>query len=688
MDDATQGSWVGVDIGGTFTDVVLRQPGRPIRILKLPTTRGDPSAAVIASIAHIAREWGVAPAAIERLVHGTTVATNAVIERKGARIGLIATAGFRDVLEIGRQMRHQMYDLSLLPETPIFLAPGRLRREVSERVAASGEVVTPLDEASALAAIDALAAQGVEAIAVCLLFSFVNPAHEQRIGELIAARHPHIMVSLSSEVDPAFREYERTVVTAFDAYIKPVIDRYLANLEAGLAASAVSAPLQIMQSRGGVAAATVARRRPVRLFLSGPAAGAIGARRVGTSAGFADIISVDVGGTSSDITLIADGEPGIRAEGTIEGYPVRVGMVDVNAIGAGGGSIAWLDAANGLRVGPHSAGSDPGPACYGRGGEEATVTDASMVLGYLDPAYFAGGSVRLQPELAHEVIRRRIAQPLGMSVERAALGIHRVVNAQMGEGIRLVSIRQGRDPRQFALLPLGGAGPLHATALAADLGIRTIVVPRHPGVLSADGLLGAPIEHEVARAFGRPLADLAMDEVAPVLAELDRDCAALMQHERTGGQQQQRRYSADVCYIGQSYYLEIPLEPSAPDALPRLYGDFTAAHDRVYGHATQAPARIVNLRSIHRVIPAGGEAAAAWQPSGERADKGKRRILIPEIDTPVDAHIYDRAALAADQAIDGPAIIEQPDTTTLVSSGWRARVDGAGNLVMTWSKSR
>ena len=685
MDGVMAGTWVGVDIGGTFTDVVLRRPGQPIRILKLPTTRGDPSAAVIASIAHIAREWDVPPGAIERFVHGTTVATNAVIERKGARIGLITTEGFRDVLEIGRQMRHQMYELSLLPETPIFLAPGRLRREVRERVAANGAVVTPLDEPGAVAAIDALAAQDVEAIAVCLLFCFVNPDHEQRIGKLIAARHPHIMVSLSSEVDPAFREYERTVVTAFDAYIKPVIDRYLANLEAGLSASGVAAPLQIMQSRGGVATASVARRRPVRLFLSGPAAGAIGARRVGTSAGFANIISVDVGGTSSDITLIADGEPGIRAEGTIEGYPVRVGMVDVNAIGAGGGSIAWLDAANGLRVGPHSAGSEPGPACYGRGGEEATVTDASMVLGYLDPAYFAGGSVRLEPERAHEVIRRRIAEPLGMSVERAALGIHRVVNAQMGEGIRLVSIRQGRDPRGFALLPLGGAGPLHATALATDLGIRTIIVPRHPGVLSADGLLGAPIEHEIARAFGQPLGGLSIDRITPVLHELDRECAALMEHERTGGQARQVRYSADVCYIGQSYYLEIALEPAAPDALERLYRDFIAAHDRVYGHATEAPARIVNLRSTHRVIPGGGEDAAPWRPSGEDAHKGERQILIPEIDTPVAARIYERAALAPGQRIDAPAIIEQPDTTTLLSPGWRAQVDEAGNLIMSWS---
>ncbi len=343
---------VGVDIGGTFTDVVVRRPGLAAQILKIATTKGDPSLAVLRAVEQLRQSWDVEAAAIERFLHGTTVATNAVLERKGARVGLLATAGFSDVIEIGRQMRHKMYDLTLDPETPVFLAPGRFRREVDERIGSEGEVLQTLDEGSVARAVDGLAAAGCQAIAISFLFSFLNDAHERRAREIVLARHPKMLVSLSSEVDPAFREYERTVVTAFDAYIKPVVDHYLGNLEAGLARAGVAAPLQLMQSRGGVAGAGTARLRPVRLFLSGPAAGVIGGRMAAENSGIADVITVDVGGTSSDIALIEGGRPALKSEGTIEGYPVRVAMVDVNTIGAGGGSIAWIDKGGGLRVGP------------------------------------------------------------------------------------------------------------------------------------------------------------------------------------------------------------------------------------------------------------------------------------------------------------------------------------------------
>ncbi len=508
---------IGVDIGGTFTDIVCRGGGAPLRTLKIPTSRGDPSRAVLDALAHLSDTLGIKPASIARFLHGTTIATNAVLERKGARTGLIASHGFRDVLEIGFQLRKDLYRVILEPVSPVFLAPGALRREAIEQVSAQGDIIVPLDEDSVCRAVDELAAEGVQAIAVCYLFSFLHPAHEQRTRELIEARHPDIAVSLSCEVDPAFREYERTVVTAFDAYMKPVVARYLERLEAGLASAHVRAPLQVMQSRGGLAGTAVARQRPARLFLSGPAAGAIGGAIVGRAVGRRDLITIDVGGTSSDIALIEGGEPVIRAEGAIAGYTVRIPMVDVNAIGAGGGSIAWLDGAGGLRVGPHSAGADPGPACYGRGGEQPTVTDASVVLGWLDPAYFAGGAVQLDPARAREAVSREIAGPLGMTAEAAALGIHRVVNAQMVEGIRLVSIRRGLDPRQFTLVALGGAGPLHATALAAELGIGSVLIPRHPGVLSAAGLLAAPVEHEVAAAFPRPLDGCDFDDVRRAL---------------------------------------------------------------------------------------------------------------------------------------------------------------------------
>ena len=523
---------IGVDIGGTFTDIVCREAGGGLHVLKVPTTRGDPSEAVIRAIAELRERWGIAAAEITRFAHGTTVATNAVLERKGARIGLLTTAGFRDVLEIGRQMRSEVYRIILEPEAPVFLAPRRYRREIAERIDASGAVVMPLDEAAVLSAADELVRDGVEAIAIAFLFSFRNPSHERRAAELIRARHPGLMLSLSHEVDPAFREYERTVVTAFDAYLKPRVDNYLARLEAGLAQAGIDAPLQVMQSRGGLAAAEVARQRPVRLFLSGPAAGVIGGQIAGASASTDDLITIDVGGTSADIALISGRKPMLRSEGVIAGYAVRVAMVDVTTIGSGGGSIAHLDAAGGLRVGPQSAGSEPGPACYGRGGEQATVTDASIVLGYLDPEFFAGGRLKLEPAKAAEAIDRQVAKPLGMSTGEAALGIHRVLNAQMAEGIRLVSVRQGIDPRTYALVPLGGAGGLHATALARELGIRRIVVPRLPGVLSAAGLLAAPVEHEVTAEFATPLAALDVAGLRDRLGEVDRRAAGLMAAEK------------------------------------------------------------------------------------------------------------------------------------------------------------
>src|SRR5215471_21209670 len=550
---------VGVDIGGTFTDVVVSCPGAPTRIMKLPSTRKDPSVAVLQALRRLAADWGLASQQITRFVHGTTVATNAVLERKGSRVGLIATQGFSDVLEIGRQMRHQMYDLALDPETPAFLAPGRFRRDVPERIGPTGEVLRALDEAGLSRAVDDLMAAGAQAIAVVFLFSFLNDAPERRAGEIIAARHPDVFVSLSCEVDPAFREYERTVVTAFDAYVKPVVDRYLGNLGAGLAAAHVSAPLQIMQSRGGICGSATARLRPVRLFLSGPAAGVIGARMVGEVAGSRDLITVDIGGTSCDIALIDDGTPALRSEGLIDKYPVRTSMVDVNSIGAGGGSIAWLDAAKGLRVGPHSAGSEPGPACYGLGGAQPTVTDASVVLGYLDPKHFAGGRLPLSPERGREAIERVIARPLGLTVNDAALGIHRIINAQIAEGIRFVSIRQGHDPRRFTLVPLGGAGALHACALADELGIGRILVPRLPGVLSAVGLLSAPVEHEVSAALPRALEGLDPAEVRATLDQLDERCRALMAQESVSTGDVVRRYAADVCYVGQGYHLEVPV---------------------------------------------------------------------------------------------------------------------------------
>ena len=628
---------IGIDVGGTFTDVVCAREGRAPVVFKVPSTPANPGEAALAAVARLAAK-GIEPGTLTQIAHGTTVATNAVLERKGGRLGIITTEGFRDTLEIGRQMRQEMYEVRLDPQTPVFLAPRAMRHGVRERVGPGGEVIEPLDEASVRDALDRLAMAGAECVAVCLLFSFVNPEHERRVREVARTEHPEIEVSLSSEVDPAFREYERTAVTAFDAYIKPTVRRYLARLAQRLADAGVSAPLQVMQSRGGLASAGIAGSRPVRLFLSGPAAGVIGGQTTGAAAGYEDLITLDVGGTSSDIALVSGAKPLIRSEGVIAGFPVRVPMVDVNAIGAGGGSVAWLDDAGGLRVGPRSAGSDPGPACYARGGREPTVTDASVVLGYLDPRYFAGGAIDLDVERARGAIRDRIAEPLGLGVEDAAAGIHQVVNAQMAEGVRLVSVRQGYDPREFTLVAMGGAGPLHACALAADLAITRVAVPRHPGVLSAAGLLAAPIEHEVSIAYAEPFAGLEMAPVRSIVADLDAAGRRLMEREGLSPERDvEVLHFADVCHVGQGYHLEVAFDPGAGDGLERLYADFLAAHERVHGHAVEAPARFVNLRAVHRQrmpgTPAGPTAGTGTRDAGEeraaRAAAGEERAQGP-----------------------------------------------------------
>ena len=691
---------VGVDVGGTFTDVVCVREGRPPVVFKVPSTPADPGDAALAAVERLASEEGIEPGSIAQIAHGTTVATNAVLERRGGRLGIIATEGFRDTLEIGRQMRREMYEVRLDPQTPVFLAPRAMRLGVRERIGPQGEILEPLDEASARAALERLAGMGVECIAVCLLFSFVNPKHERRVGEIARELYPGLEISLSSEVDPAFREYERTAVTAFDAYIKPTVRRYLTDLGTRLDDAGVRAPLQVMQSRGGLASAELARNRPVRLFLSGPAAGVIGGQATGTRAGHEDLITLDVGGTSSDIALVSGAKPLLRAEGLIDGFPVRVPMVDVNAIGAGGGSIAWLDDAGGLRVGPHSAASDPGPACYARGGREPTVTDASVVLGYLDPAKFAGGAIALDADRAVDAIRDRIAAPLGLDVESAAAGIHQVVNAQMAEGIRLVSVRQGFDPREFTLVAMGGAGPVHACALAADLGIARVVVPRHPGVLSAAGLLAAPIEHEVSVAYGEPFAGLSIAPVRRIVADLDAAGRELTEREGLAFDEIEILHFADVCHVGQGYFLEVPFDPHADDGLERLYADFLAAHERVHGHAVEAPARFVNVRAVHRqrmpalaLAPSCGETGTAESPgvvTGSRgsgaADApvagGGRLVLFPDEPGRVETRIVARESFLAGCRMPGPAIVEQDDTTTLIPPGWTALTeDGEAMMI-------
>lgn len=673
---------IGVDTGGTFTDLVCEVSGQPTRLLKVPSTPHDPSQAVLDGLERACREWNIDPRSITRIVHGTTVGTNAVLERKGARIGLLTSEGFRDVFEIGRQVRDPVYRIRLTPATPVFMLPRSRRKEIPERLDGQGRVLTPLDLDAVRASVHELQADGVTCIAVAFLFSYLNPAHEFATRRLIEEEFPEIQTSLSVDVDPRFREYERTLATSFDAYIKPVVSRYLKRLQSTLTASGVGANLQLMQSGGGTMATDVAITRPVRLFLSGPAGGVIGAEKEGRLVDERNLITIDIGGTSSDIALIADGMPLTSSEGSIAGWPVRVPMVEVHALGAGGGSIARVDASGALSVGPESCGANPGPACYDRGGTNASVTDASLVLGYLNPDYFADGTFSINPALSLAAVAKEVADPLDITIEKAAIGIHRVVNANMAEGIRLVSTRKGFDPRNFVLVPLGGGGGTHATALADELGIKRIMIPRSPGVLSAQGLLSAPIEHETTRSYRVPLDNLDIGELRGKLAELDAHLDELMALEGVPRAQIEIRYFAELCYVGQSFFLDVPLNVTFSDVRENLATAFVARHHQLYGHAPDAPVMIVSVRSVHRVAQTTAEEGLSNMSTEEGSAASSRPVLFIDQSAYIDTPVFRRSSLAAGQVVEGPVLVEQADTTIVVSPGWQVRVHENGPLIL------
>jgi len=674
---------IGVDIGGTFTDIVALDRAGRLALTKVPSTPKDLLDGIGAAVTKVLALAGGKPGDVERFIHGTTIATNAILEQKGAVTAVLTTDGFEDVLELGRMKRSRMYDLAMDPETPTFLAPRRRRVGIRERLDAKGRVLIALNEADVRSAALRLRAQGVQAIAVCYLFSFVNPAHERRTREIIAELAPEISVSLSSDVDPTFREYERLCVTAFDAYLGPVVKRYLAGLADTLRGLGVPGVPLIMRSRGGIVSAALAARQPVTLFLSGPAGGVIGAGFAAERSGVRDFVSLDMGGTSNDVALVREGKPLLASEGSIGPYPVRTPMVDVNTIGAGGGSIAWIDAAGGLRVGPHSAGAEPGPACYGRGGDHATVTDASVVLGYLNPARFAGGSMMLDVRAAERAVAA-IGQRLGVDTVAAAAGIHRVIHSRMADQIRLVTIKRGYDPRQFSLVVLGGAGPVHGAALAEEMGMAEVLVPEAPGVLAAFGLLAAAVEHHNARTLQARTDVADLSDINRCLGELDAAGRARMREEGVPGPEVRVAYAADMRYVGQAYELEVPIAaPVTPERVPEIAAAFHAVHERVYGYArTQQPVEFVNFRAVHTYPLPRPVVTPAARPSGTLADArlGERRAYFAGF---VPTAIYERARLPLGARLAGPAIVEQSDTTTVIPPGVTARVDDAGNLRLT-----
>ncbi len=669
---------IGIDVGGTFTDVVTVRDGT-LHVDKTPSTPDAPEEGVLDGLTLSRDGVGYDAFDVSFLAHGTTVATNAVLEREYAETALVTTEGFRDALEIGRQARPDIYDFDATKPTPVIERDRRY--EVTERLDERGAVATPLEDADVRAVADEIDRTDVDSVAVALLFSFENDAHERRIAEILEKRLD-VSVSLSSDVLPEIREYERTLATSLNAALKPVMDRYLGRLENAVRDRSIPAPLAIMQSNGGTIDADRARRRPVNTLLSGPAAGVQGAAHVAALAGAEDVITMDMGGTSCDVSLVQGGEPVVSTELTVGDYPVRIPMVAVHTIGAGGGSIAWIDAGDALRVGPRSAGAVPGPICYGRGGEAPTVTDAHLLCGRLDPDRFLSEELDADADRVEAAVRERIAEPLDLSMRAAAEGILDVANANMERALRLVSVERGHDPREFGLVAFGGAGPLHATALARELEVPRVIVPRTAGVLSALGLLVTDRIHDFSSSMIRRLADADPDEIESTLASFDEEGRS-----RLDGVADDRiaiERSLDCRYVGQSFELTVPVPdgPITDETLDGIAERFHAAHERRYGHASpDEPVELVTVRLRARglVYPPELSASAATGNPDDAIDHSRDVVFDGELH---ETRIYDRDQLPIESDIEGPAIVEGGESTLVVRPAQRARVDDYGTILV------
>jgi N-methylhydantoinase A len=676
---------VGVDTGGTFTDVVaLDADAGTIHTLKVPSVPADPARAVAHGLARLHERHGIPAGAIERFIFGTTVATNAVLERKGGRTALIATTGTRDVLEIQRQWRHRLFDLAL--QRPAPLVPRRWRLEAAERIAADGSVVRPLEEAEALRVAGEAAALDVEAVAVAFLFSFAAPDHERRIRAALARVAPGLHVSLSSDVCPEFREYERTCTTVMNAYVMPRVHRLAERLEAELAAAGLAAPLRIMQSNGGLMSSAQARAEPVRTLLSGPAGGVVGAAAVASAAGLRDVVTMDMGGTSLDISLVRDGRVGLSAEGHVGGFPVKIPQLDTHTIGAGGGSIARFFRGT-LKVGPESAGADPGPACYGRGGVEPTSTDAAVVLGFIDPGYFLGGDIALDDEAARRAIGERIGRPLGLDLAEAALAVVRVQVAGMVTGIRAVSVEQGLDPRDFALLPFGGAGSLYAGLIAEAMGMRRILVPVHPSVLSALGMLMTDVKYTRVTTRLLPAHQAEGPVVEGLYREMEGSLADGLRAEGVAPDRMLFERTCDMRYHGQAYEVSVgvPGGGGAGVDVAALVARFHAAHRQSYGQADERePVELVNFRVTGLGLVPKARLRPRDDGGGPEAPvaKGERRAYFGAGVGWQACPVFERHGLAPGARVEGPALVEEPGATIVLYPGHRGVVDTLGNLLV------
>lgn len=683
---------IGCDIGGTFTDIVAQMGDGALHVRKVASTPDDPGEAVVRGLADLLRDVGADLSDVREVVHGTTVGSNTILQKAGAKTGLITTRGFRDVLEIGRIRTPTMFDLTWVKPEP--LVPRRHRLEVGERMGADGVAVRPLVDAEVIAAGRRLAGEGIESVAVCYINSHVNADHERRTAEILAREFPDLLVTASCDVLPEMKEYERTSTTVVNAYLLVEMRRYLANLTRNLGAAGMTAPLLVVASSGGMMRVETASEVPVFAVGSGPAGGVMGAARLGQANGHADAIAFDMGGTTAKASIIENGAPMLTSEYEFRdgistpsrfikggGYMLKVPAIDIAEVGAGGGSIAWIDEGGLLQVGPASAGADPGPACYGRGNDRPTVTDANVVLGYLNPAGLAGGSLEIDPDLSARAILKHVGEPLGLDLVQAASGIRRIANVAMARAIRSVTVERGRDPRDMAMMAFGGSGPVHAVEVAALLGIRTVIVPAMSGVFCSVGMLASDVEHNFVRNLLRRLDRLDAAAFAAAVEALRADGMARL---RTDGFDDARivlSFAADLRYAGQSSELTVPFDPASGYA--PLHDAFQASYLDTYGYANDEPVELVNVRLAARGVRDNRlsfEGVEKHLVALDIAD-GARDVWFPATGAFARIPTRARTAVGADP-VTGPAILEAYDTTIVLPPHATARGDGCGSIVI------
>ncbi|MFC4660728.1 hydantoinase/oxoprolinase family protein [Oceanobacillus aidingensis] len=680
---------LGVDTGGTFTDIALiNESNGEILITKVPSTPNNPSEAVINGLIEITEKTDISTENISFFIHGSTVATNALLEQKGAKTALITTEGFRDVFEIGRQARPKLYDFNARKPAP--LVPRELRFEVSERIKGNGEVLQPLEDEQVIKLVKKLKDKNVQSIAVCLINSFINPKHEKNIKKIIKEYYPEVFVTISSDVLPEFKEYERTSTVIANGYVMPKMMKYLNELNQKLIEQKVSSDLYIMQSNGGVITAKSAMGTPARTVLSGPSGGILAGKLITDTTPYKNLITIDMGGTSLDTALIDGGEVQYTTLSEVGGIPIKLPMIEMHTIGSGGGSIAWIDSGGALRVGPQSAGADPGPVSYNKGGLQPTVTDANVILGRINPNYILNGKMKMNLELAKEMMKEKIADPLGIKVEEAAEGILKVVNANMVRGIRVVSIEKGHDTRDFSLVAFGGAGPLHAMDIAKELGSSEIIIPSNPGIACAMGMLMADVKHDLVQTVLSNTSNLNLNEINIIANNLTKEALNQLRKEGFKETEVKLQITLDLRYVNQAYEMEVPINSMniTHEEINNAIERFHDLHNKVYGFSRKDEViELVNIR---------------MQAIGEISQINFKANNISNIDKFIEplenrkvffegefhnTNVYKRSDLYTGSIIEGPAVIEQLDSTIIIGPNQFGQTDSYNNLIIKFTNS-